>query len=103
MNSQLQKDDIQLMFRAILELKTMEECERFFEDVCTIHELESMAQRMDVARLLRQGVTYQDICERTGASTATISRVGRSLKYGADGYSIVFGRMNLEDENGQDE
>lgn len=93
MNEKLKQEDINQLFRGILSLQDLEECYRFFEDICTVHELQSMAQRLDVARLLKEGVTYQEICEKTGASTATISRVGRSLNYGADGYDIVLERI----------
>ena len=92
MNKRLEAEDIARLFQAILSLETLDECYRFFEDLCTIHELESMAQRLDVAQLLREGITYQEISERTGASTATISRVGRALYYGEDGYDIILNR-----------
>lgn len=78
-----------LLMRAVLELETEEEAYRFFEDICTIAELKSMAQRLEVAQLLRQRVTYQEIARMTGASSATISRVNRALTYGADGYNHV--------------
>ena len=71
------------MFDAILTLKTPDECYKFFEDVCTINELLSLSQRYEVAKMLREGQTYLEIADRTGASTATISRVNRSLNYGA--------------------
>ena len=78
---------------AVLELSNVEECYQFFEDICTIGELKAMSQRLEVARMLREGHTYEDIVERTGASTATISRVKRCLNYGADGYNIVLERL----------
>lgn len=81
------------LFRGILLLENEEECYQFFEDVCTIGELKSMAQRLEVARLLKAGVTYDDIVAATGASTATISRVKRCLYYGADGYKAVLERL----------
>lgn len=81
------------LFAAILQLKTKEECYRFFEDLCTINEVLSMAQRLEVARMLRQGNTYNQIEQETGASTATISRVKRCLNYGADGYSLILDRL----------
>lgn len=84
------------LFDAILKLETREECYKFFEDVCTINEILSFAQRMEVAKMLMAGKTYLEISEETGASTATISRVNRSLTYGADGYKIVFDRMGEE-------
>ncbi|ERL25542.1 YerC/YecD family TrpR-related protein [Mitsuokella sp. oral taxon 131] len=80
--------------QAMLSLETQEECYAFFEDVCTIGELKAMAQRLEVARMLRAGSTYDMIVERTGASTATISRVKRCLNYGADGYRIVLDRID---------
>ena len=81
------------LFKAVLALETEEDCYRFFEDVCTISELKSLAQRLEVARMLQNGHIYDDIVERTGASTATISRVKRCLYYGADGYKLVLGRL----------
>ncbi len=99
MNKRLEGEDIARLCKAVLSLETMDECYRFFEDLCTIHELESMAQRLDVARLLREGITYQEICERTGASTATISRVGRALNYGEEGYDIILDRLASEPSN----
>lgn len=86
------------MFEAILTLKTPEECYAFFEDVCTVNELLSLSQRYEVAKMLREKKTYLDIAERTGASTATISRVNRSLNYGNDGYDLVFTRLGYEGE-----
>ena len=81
------------LFEAILTLEDKEECYRFFEDVCTINELLSISQRFEVAKMLLEKNTYLDIAERTGASTATISRVNRALMYGQDGYALVFGRL----------
>ncbi|HWR45465.1 YerC/YecD family TrpR-related protein [Sporomusa sp.] len=81
------------LFKGILSLKNEEECYQFFEDVCTIGELKAMAQRLEVARLLKAGVIYDDIVASTGASTATISRVKRCLYYGADGYKAVLGHL----------
>ena len=81
------------LFEAILSLKDSEECYIFFEDVCTVNELLSLSQRFEVARMLRNHNTYLEIAEKTGASTATISRVNRSLNYGNDGYDMVFARM----------
>ena len=79
---------------AMLSLQTVDECYQFFEDICTVSELKAMSQRLEVARMLRQGHTYEDIVARTGASTATISRVKRCLNYGADGYGIVLERLD---------
>jgi TrpR-related protein YerC/YecD len=81
------------MYEAILTLKTVDECMRFFDDLCSVTELRAMEQRYQVAVLLSQGHIYNSILEQTGASSATISRVNRSLMYGADGYEIVFKRL----------
>ena len=86
-----QKSD--LLYKAILKLETEEECYNFFQDLCTISEMRSMEQRFEVATLLNSGMIYNDILERTGASSATISRVNRALQYGADGYQAVLPRM----------
>lgn len=77
------------LFDAVLTLKTREDCYRFFDDLCTIHEIQAITQRLEVARLLKDGETYADIAHKTGASTATISRVNRCLLYGANGYQMV--------------
>jgi len=82
------------LFDGILQLKNKEECYAFFEDLCTINELMSLSQRMEVATMLREHRTYLDIAEKTGASTATISRVNRALNYGTDGYDLVLKRMH---------
>ncbi|HHY71265.1 MAG TPA: hypothetical protein GX519_06425 [Thermoanaerobacterales bacterium] len=81
------------LFDAILLLKNREDCYRFFEDICTIGEVQSMAQRLQVAEMLKEGRTYTDIAQATGASTATISRVKRFLNYGANGYNIIIERL----------
>ena len=86
------------MYRAILTLKTVEECKKFFDDLCSISELRAMEQRFQVAELLNQGMIYNDILEQTGASSATISRVNRSLRYGNDSYTEVFRRMMEQEE-----
>ena len=83
---------------AVLHLNSVEECYQFFEDICTISELKAMSQRLEVARMLKEKLTYDAIVERTGASTATISRVKRCLKYGADGYNVVLSRMGKEEQ-----
>lgn len=77
------------LYEAILKLKTIEDCDKFFDDLCTINEINAMVQRLEVAVLLRQGETFNTIVEKTGASTATISRVNKCLKYGSGGYDIV--------------
>ena len=81
------------LYRAILELKSPEECYHFFVDLCTVSEMKAMEQRFDVAKLLSEGMIYNDILEQTGASSATISRVNRSLNYGTDAYRIIFERL----------
>ena len=86
-------DQTALLFEAILALKTQEECRAFFQDLCTVAELRAMAQRLEVAQLLDQGLIYNDILQRTGASSATISRVNRALQYGADGYKTILPRL----------
>lgn len=98
MNNKLMSKDKDELFKAILKLESVEECYNFFEDLCTIRELESIAQRLHVARLLSGGKVYSDIVALTGASTATISRVNRSLQGGNDGYSIVFERMDKDEK-----
>ena len=99
--SKFKRDDIDELFRAILLLEDEEDCYRFFEDVCTINELLSLSQRFEVAKMLMDKRTYLDISEKTGASTATISRVNRSLNYGNDGYEMVFSRMAEKETKGE--
>ncbi len=82
-----------LLYRAVLALETPEECGAFFQDLCTVAELRAMAQRLEVAQMLDEGLIYHDILERTGASSATISRVNRALQYGANGYKTVLPRV----------
>jgi len=85
------------LYRAILELKDTQECYNFFVDLCTISELKAMEQRFEVAKLLNEGLIYNDILDKTGASSATISRVNRSLNYGTDAYRTIFSRLKEED------
>ena len=92
--SPLKAPDVDLLFEAILTLKTREDCYAFFEDVCTIKEVQDMAQRFNTAILLRKGENYNTISREVGVSTATISRVNRCLVYGANGYSTVIERLN---------
>ena len=94
MSRKIRTEAVDFLFDAVLSLKNREECYTFFEDVCTINELLALSQRFEVARMLREQKTYLDIAEKTGASTATISRVNRSLNYGNDGYDLVFNRMS---------
>ena len=86
------------LYKAIMQLKDEQECYDFFQDLCTVSELRSMEQRFEVASLLHDGMIYNDILERTGASSATISRVNRSLHYGANGYRTVIPRLKEEKE-----
>ena len=101
MNKHIRKPRNVDMYKAILTLKDTDELMRFFDDLCTVTELQAMEQRYQVAVLLDKGLIYNDILEQTGASSATISRVNRSLQYGADGYSIAFAR--LKELNGETE
>ena len=98
MNKKLHTEAVDSLFDAILSLETREECYAFFGDVCTINEIFSLSQRYEVAGMLRAKQTYLDISEKTGASTATISRVNRSLNYGNDGYDIVWARLGNKEK-----
>lgn len=89
MSKKIRTEAVDYLFEAILSLKNKGECYTFFEDICTINELLSLSQRFEVAKMLREQKTYLEIAEKTGASTATISRVNRSLNYGNDGYDMV--------------
>lgn len=94
--SRIKSDQVDKLCEALLTLETMEECYRFVEDVFTIKEIETTAQRLEVAKLLKAKKTYSEIEEATGASTATISRVNRTLNYGADGYKLIFEKLGYE-------
>jgi TrpR-related protein YerC/YecD len=96
--SKLKNKEMEFLFEAILSLKDKDECYRFFEDICTINEIKALEQRLQVAKMLKQGKTYMDIANETGASTATISRVNRALNYGSDGYNLVFERIDWKEE-----
>ena len=97
MNNRSKRSDRESeLYRAILSLKDIDECYDFFVDLCTVSELKAMERRFEVARLLNAGLIYNDILEKTGASSATISRVNRSLNYGTDAYRAVFARMDAE-------
>ena len=98
MNEKLKSADVNNLFHAILSLKDLNECYDLFEDLCTVNELKSISQRIVVAKMLREKKVYSDIVDETGASTATVSRVNRSLQYGCGGYDLVFDRMNGEKE-----
>lgn len=93
MNNKLKDDMNDQLFEAILKLETIEECYAFFEDICTINEIKSIAQRWAVAKMLEEKKTYIEIQQLTGASTATISRVNRCLSYGTDGYKLILERV----------
>lgn len=93
MSKDLRSQELDFLFEAVLSLKSIDECYDFFEDICTVNELHALAQRLAVAKMLREENTYLEIAEKTGASTATISRVNRSLNYGNDGYDMVFERI----------
>ncbi|MDI3533760.1 MAG: hypothetical protein PWQ82_125 [Thermosediminibacterales bacterium] len=97
-NKKMKDELIDNLFKAILLLKDIDECYKFFEDLCTIGEIKAMAQRLEVARMLKEGMTYNDITEKTGASTATISRIKRFLHYGADGYNIILERLKQQEK-----
>ncbi|MEG0774465.1 YerC/YecD family TrpR-related protein [Clostridium sp.] len=99
-NSKLESKEMDFLFECIANLKTREEFYKFFEDICTINEIKAIEQRLQVARMLMEKRTYLDIASTTGASTATISRVNRSLNYGNDGYKIIFERIKWKDEEG---
>lgn len=99
MNDKIRSEEMNHLFDAILLLKNEDECYRFFMDLCTINELQSMAQRYEVARMLSDKKTYTEIAKETGASTATISRVNRSLNYGSDGYGLVIERLKDKEDN----
>lgn len=103
MNKKLKNEAVDFLFDAVLCLKTREECYNFFEDLCTVNELLSLSQRFEVAAMLKRHMTYLEIAEKTGASTATISRVNRSLNYGNDGYDMVFARMDTENKEPEKE
>ena len=98
MNPKLKSMNVDFLFNAILCLETEEECYAFFDDLCTISELKALSQRLQVAKMLTEKRVYSDIVAQTGASTATISRVNRSLIYGSDGYSVIFERMEAKEK-----
>ena len=98
MSRKIKTEAVDNLFEGILSLKSKEECYIFFEDICTINELLSLSQRFEVAKMLREKRTYLEIAEKTGASTATISRVNRSLNYGNDGSDMVFDRIEKEEK-----
>lgn len=99
MNQKLKNEMADHLFEAILNLNTIEECYNFFEDLCTVKEIQELSQRFEVAKLLFEGAKYSEITQKTGASPATISRVSRCLNYGADGYRIILERLKNKKEN----
>lgn len=103
MNSKIKDELIDKLFEAILLLENIEECYNFFEDVSTIAEMKALAQRLEVARMLKEKKTYTEISDHTGASTATISRVNRCLHYGADGYNTILERLEKRNKNNKAE
>ena len=98
MEKKLKDKNTDLFFEAILQLKSLEECYAFFEDLCTVNELKSISQRIVVAKMLRDKTVYSELVDETGASTATVSRVNRSLQYGTGGYELVFRRLEENDK-----
>lgn len=96
MNPHIKDGNVEFLLQAVLRLETMQECENFFEDLCTVQELKALSQRIRVASMLLDGKVYSDIVSETGASTATISRVNRSLNYGSDGYKVIFERLEQD-------
>lgn len=99
MNRKLQDDNLDFLFKAVLALEDIDECYDFFEDLCTVQELKTISQRLVVAKMLSEKSVYTDIVNATGASTATISRVNRSLQYGCDGYDKIFERIRENEHN----
>lgn len=95
-NAKLKDELTDSLFIAILKLNNIEECYNFFEDICTVSEIKALAQRLEVAKMLDENQTYTEIAQKTGASTATISRVNKSLIYGADGYRTILNRLKDE-------
>ena len=96
MTPKLREMNLDFLFEAILSLETMEECYAFFDDLCTVSELKALSQRLHVAKMLSSSRVYSNIVAETGASTATISRVNRSLHYGSDGYKTVLKRLKSQ-------
>ncbi|CDZ75003.1 TrpR-like protein YerC/YecD [Peptoniphilus sp. ING2-D1G] len=97
-NSKIKSEQTDSLFEAILALENTEECYRFFEDICTVKEIQAISQRLQVVKLLIKNKTYHEIESETGASTATISRINRSLNYGADGYKLVLKKLGFYDD-----
>ncbi len=100
-NSKIKSDNMDFLFQCILSLQSMEECYDFFEDLCTVNELQAISQRIVVAKMLSEKRVYSDIVRETGASTATISRVNRSLQFGCNGYEKLFARVAEKEKSAQ--
>ncbi len=98
MNNKIHDSNMDNLFKAILKLKNIDECYNFFTDLCTVSELRAMSQRLEVALMLDNKSIYADIAAKTGASTATISRVNRCLQYGSDGYTTILKRMKKDED-----
>ena len=98
MNQKLRSENTDFLFNAILKLENMEECYAFFEDLCTVIEIKALSQRIAVAKMLSEKKVYSEIVKQTGASTATISRVNRSLTNGCDSYEKVFARLEADEK-----
>ncbi len=94
----LHTKEVDNLFRGILTLKSVDECYKFFEDICTVKELLEIAQRLKAAKMLKDGENYSEVCRRTGMSTATVSRVNKCLEYGMGGYELVLDRMEAEEK-----
>ena len=101
MGRKLQDDNLDFLFKAVLALENSDECYDFFEDLCTIQELKAISQRLVVAKMLSEKCVYTDIVNSTGASTATISCVNRSLQYGCDGYDRIFERIRAQEKESE--
>lgn len=99
--NKLKGKELDQLFKSVLSLKDLDECYRFFDDLCTVNEIQSLAQRLEVARMLREGKTYHKIETETGASTATISRVKRCLNYGNDAYEMALERIKDDNQSEQ--
>ena len=96
MSKKIHTEAVDSLFDAVLSLRNREECYQFFDDLCTVNEIQSLSQRLQVAKMIKQGYTYATIEQESGASTATISRVKRSLQWGNDAYTMILERMNIE-------
>ena len=98
MNNKIKTEAVDQLFNAILSLESVDQCYAFFDDLCTVNEILSLSQRFEVAKMLREKKTYMEIVEKTGASTATISQVNRSLNYGNDGYEMIFDNLKKTED-----